>query len=853
MDKLPGYNEVEKFKNGLIFNALLLGGILGLVAFIISLAGWERPVFKIGYLIDFCTILIFFITLIFHKRLSLKHKVIIIITGILILVVSDLYQFGIYSGNIILIALVPVFVLFGFDKKRTIMVFTFFTIVFFVFAFFYTSELLIPQVDYYLRAQSIDVWATNFFLILIVTMVSFILISRFMNIYVKLIDKLENQNSVLVIAKKQAESSELQFRQIFKNAADAIFIAEESTGIILDVNEAAERLMQMTKEELIGLHQKNLHPESETEFSIETFQKHRKDIIEGNTSTMIENNVARKDGSIIPVEILASKVSYKGKDCVAGTFRDISKRKRFETELFKAKEIAEINNANVTAIIEGSTESIWAFNSNYEILYINKVFQSEFLQTFGVKLEPGVSLIDSLPKELKPFWKPRYDRVLAGEQFMIEDEIPLEADSVFIQIAFNPIIKDNQVIGGSCFGSNITMRKKEEQELLKAKEKAEESDRLKSAFLANMSHEIRTPMNGIIGFTELLSTPGLDEKQHSRYVNIIRKSGNRMLNIISEIIDISKIESGQMQFQSTKFNVNDLINHTYGIQKLEANSKGLELFCTCGLSDDDAQIVTDRDKLDSIISNLVKNAIKYTDKGKIEFGYQLKGQENDHVLEFFVKDTGIGIPMERQQAIFERFIQADIEDVQARQGAGLGLSISKSFVELMGGKIWLESTEDVGSSFFFTIPYFNVKSTDISSNTENDSMRNNTSDESEIKGLKILLVEDDEPSEMLLTIELKSYTREIIVARNGIDAVELCKNNPDIDLILMDIRIPLMNGYEATQKIRSFNSEVIIIAQTAYGLVGDREKALEAGCNNYISKPINAKELIRLVESYFVK
>jgi CheY-like chemotaxis protein len=395
---------------------------------------------------------------------------------------------------------------------------------------------------------------------------------------------------------------------------------------------------------------------------------------------------------------------------------------------------------------------------------------------------------------------------------------------------------------------NISDRKKAELELIAAKEKAEESDRLKSAFLANMSHEIRTPMNGILGFAGLLKEPELSGEQQQKYIEIIEKSGTRMLNIINDIISISKIESGIVDINLSETNINKQMQFVYDSLKLDAEHKKLKLSFRCALPEKEAIINTDNEKFYGILSNLVKNAIKYTDKGTIEFGCVNKGEE----VEFYVKDTGIGISKEKTKVIFERFIQADVSDKMARQGAGLGLAISRAYVELLGGKIWAHSEESIGSTFFFTLPRRN---TDGVINNPNRNL-------SKIEGkaaslinndLKVLIAEDDETSEILISIELTKFSKEILKVSNGIDAIENCRKNPDIDLVLMDIQMPKMNGYKATREIRKFNKKVIIIAQTAYGLAGDREKALKAGCNDYISKPIKKDELVALVQKYFNK
>jgi len=390
---------------------------------------------------------------------------------------------------------------------------------------------------------------------------------------------------------------------------------------------------------------------------------------------------------------------------------------------------------------------------------------------------------------------------------------------------------------------DITERKLVEHELLKAKVKAEESDRLKSAFLANMSHEIRTPMNGILGFAALLKEPKLSGEEQQEFIRIIEKSGIRMLNIINDIIDISKIESGQMEVSLTEGDVNEQIRYIYSFFKPEAENKGLQLYITNMLPYPGSFIRTDHEKIYAILTNLVKNAIKYTYEGSIEVGCEKKGG----CLEFIVKDTGIGIDKMRQEEIFERFMQAEISNKQAVEGAGLGLSITKAYVEMLEGKIRVESEAGKGSAFIFTIPYkpaTEVKNVYLDHFPEEGEL-------SRDKKLKILIVEDDEASELYLTRAVRTYGKEILKARTGTQAVTVCLNTPDIDLVLMDIRLPEMSGYEATRKIRDFNRNVIIIAQTAYGLSGDREKAIGAGCNDYISKPIENDVLTSKILKYF--
>lgn len=553
-----------------------------------------------------------------------------------------------------------------------------------------------------------------------------------------------------------------------------------------------------------------------------------------------------------------------------GTIQDITERKKVELKLSE-------NKANLTALIENTSDMIWSIDLNYRLITANSIFLESIKPLYGKILDVGSLILDKkiLPVDLYQKWKNLYDRVLSGEQFSMEVPTTLSQEEGFIEIYYNPIYKDKMIIGVSAFGRDIKERKlagkkmkdlnerlatqNEEyqalnEELVKtvdhvqsinteladAKEQAEESDRLKSAFLANMSHEIRTPMNGIIGFASLLKIPNLTGDQLKKYVSIIEKSGERMLNIINDLIDISKIAAGQMELIISPCNVNDQMEYLYTFFKPEAKKEGLKLSFSNTLTSEEAVINTDTEKLYAILTNLIKNSIKYTHEGSIEFGYLKKGDN----LEFYVKDTGIGIDKERHEAIFRRFVQADIEDKKAYEGAGLGLSITKAYVEMLDGKIWVESEEGKGSQFYFTLPYFPVKKEEIVNQPGSKTLVSS-------KKLKILIAEDEEFSDTYLTIILEDLSSQIYHAKSGQETIEVCRKNPDIDLILMDIKMPDMDGYDATMEIRKFNKGVVIIAQTAYALEGDREKALAIGCNDYISKPIIQNDLMEMIGKWF--
>ncbi len=381
--------------------------------------------------------------------------------------------------------------------------------------------------------------------------------------------------------------------------------------------------------------------------------------------------------------------------------------------------------------------------------------------------------------------------------------------------------------------SIIIERKKMIQDLVAAKDRAEESDRLKSAFLANMSHEIRTPMNGILGFAELLKEPKLSGEEQHMFIDIIKKSGERMLNIINDLINISKIESGQMDVYFSDTNINEQLEFLYNFFKLEAKQKNLKLVVNYPITNEQSSIKTDREKVYAILTNLIKNALKFTKKGTIEFGYEVAENE----LIFYIKDTGIGIPLNKQKSIFERFVQVNSGPTNVYEGAGLGLAISKAYVEMLGGKIWINSEPGKGTSFFFTLPNSLQKET-VSEIDKNETLTSGIDTLEET----ILIVEDDETSLLYLNQILKNSNLKIIVANNGAEAVELCRYNNEIGLVLMDISLPVIDGQLAAEIIKNFKRDLPVIAQTAFALDEEKDKYSET-FDDYITKPIKADEL----------
>jgi PAS domain S-box-containing protein len=428
---------------------------------------------------------------------------------------------------------------------------------------------------------------------------------------------------------------------------------------------------------------------------------------------------------------------------------------------------------------------------------------------------------------------------ITGTQIDISNQKRIEFE-LKVQMEENIALNEEYLSQNEELIKSIDRISKINEELNEAKLNAEESYRLKSAFLANMSHEIRTPMNGIIGFSELLKSPKLPEEKREYYAGIVIDSSKQLLTIVNDILDISQIETGKVSLVYEDVVINDLINNLFAFFEPQSTSKEIKLLSHKPLSNSLSTIRTDKTRLRQVLTNLLNNAIKFTSEGHIKFGYKVI----DGYIEFFVEDTGIGIPEDLYEKVFEPFRQAELEISNQYGGTGLGLTISRKLVELLGGKIWLESQWGKGSVFYFTLPH-NPNSSSVKNNEKQEKMISNN-----FFNMVVLVVEDDDVNYLFLETVLSKNKIKILRAFNGVEAVEICNNNPDIKLVLMDIKLPFMNGYEATKKIKKHNPDLPIIAQTAYAMYEDRNKALEAGCDEYISKPILTSELLKLIKKY---
>lgn len=387
-------------------------------------------------------------------------------------------------------------------------------------------------------------------------------------------------------------------------------------------------------------------------------------------------------------------------------------------------------------------------------------------------------------------------------------------------------------------------RKKSELELVDAKEKAIQSDKLKTSFLTNMSHEVRTPMNAIIGFSTLLNDEDISKDESMEYVSLIASNASILLRIIDNVIEVAKLEAGEVVLERKQFGINQLLVDLLEVfEKSDARRPDVSVNISIAGSDEEYMLYNDPSRLMQMLSILIGNALKFTEEGSVDFGYKLI--ENKYI-EFIIKDTGVGIPASQQVNIFERFRQADNSLTRKFGGTGLGLTIVKHLVDLMGGQIVLESEEGKGTLFRILLPIFQPTVEVLPGLTVKAKPR------LDLSGKHILVVEDVESNYQYIVAVLKSTMVSIHWITDGNAAVDFCLNYPDIDMVFMDINLPGIDGYEATRQIRETKPDLPIIALTAYAMSGERERSMDAGCNEYLSKPVSPRELLAVVTKFLI-
>jgi len=626
-----------------------------------------------------------------------------------------------------------------------------------------------------------------------------------------------------MLAGEKLQASEKRFRAIFDQAPVAIALLDTQDHPIISN-------LRLTK--MIGYSSDELAKMMFTEFTypedIDKDLNQFTDLIAGKISGYnIEKRYIHKNGTLIWANLYTTTLNDSNGliQEIIGMVEDITEKKKIHNEIKFQADL--INNVGQAVIATDLLGKVTYWNNAAEKIY--GWSSSEAIGQNIVDLTPARQSNEQAIDILK--------KLSAGKTWAGEFYVRRKDGSSFPALVTDtPILDSNGELTGIIgISSDITERKHAEMELIEAKEKAEESDRLKTAFLNNVSHEIRTPMNSIVGFSGFLNDPDLKPNKRQEFTDIIIKSSEHLLAIIDDIIRIASIESGQEKIQKNEININlicDLIKDQFSSK---ANEKNVTLSLIPGLTGDEADIITDATKLTQILTNLIGNALKFTHQGYINYGYKLKNSQ----LEFYVEDSGIGIPLDMQEKVFDRFRQIETTATRNFGGSGLGLSISKAYVEILGGKMWLTSEMGKGSVFYFTIPY---KKTNPKKLPDIPSVKGL---DFEFKTTKTVLIAEDEISNFILLEEmLLDSGINIIRAVNGLEAVRLCQLNPNIDLVLMDIKMPEMDGYEATKRIKEFKPDLPIIAQTAYITEADRVKALACGCSDYISKPISKRLLL---------
>ncbi|MBN1387829.1 MAG: PAS domain S-box protein [Bacteroidales bacterium] len=657
-------------------------------------------------------------------------------------------------------------------------------------------------------------------------------------------------------AVEKMKASEENFRLLFENLVEGIYRTTPD-GRIIDANPALVRLLGFPdRESLLKTNVNDLYYERKDrnkEFQL----LDKKNVILSN-----EIRLRRYDGKIIwaadsfrTIRDDNNTVKY-----FEGTIIDITEKKEAEEALYKSEEryknfISQVSDAvyrfeftdpiPINMPIEEQIDCI------YERTHLAEC-NPAFLRMYNIDDEAdiiGKTILDFYGTKDNP-----QNRYVTGQfiksGYKTENNITEEIDSrgnrKYINNNTLGIVKDGYLMRIWGTQTDITEQKNSENELILAKQKAEESNRLKTHFLANMSHEIRTPMNSIIGFVELLQKLDLTSEEKENFISTMQESGQRLLDTINNIIEMSKIETENIRPVFSETHIPEITDYLSGLFKPQTDEKGLKLIINNDTKIGQLKVLTDRNLLISILSNLLKNAVKFTQKGIIELGNLV---ENDSLI-FFIRDSGIGIPIDHQEIIFDRFVQADLALSRPYEGSGLGLSIAKSYTEILGGKIWFESKEREGSTFYLSIPY--KREMEHSTVKKNEAAMNEK--KYEIKpGLNVLIAEDDDANFLYLEKVLINIGAKVTRTTNGYDTVEKVREDPEVNLVLMDVKMPEINGWDATRSIREFNKDIPIIATTAYALTGDREKSLEAGCNDYLAKPIRKDDLLRIISKNFYR
>jgi len=608
----------------------------------------------------------------------------------------------------------------------------------------------------------------------------------------------------------------------------------------LGCNDSFAEFYSLTPEQIIGKKTGSLNSPDDAKKIIEEDQL----VYKTGNKQVREISSKYKDGTIH--HFILSKIAFYKPDQtiggLVGIMVDVTRLKQMEDELRESETFFK-------GITDSANDAIILVDKNYKIHFWNKA--AEIL--FGYKKEQVINSLlyrilkdnsnkkkfaDRVNKIMLSNSKPAQANILELEAYTkSEKEFPVEFSISGIQIR-----RKNFVI---IIAKDISLRKKTEATLLDAKEKAEEADRLKSSFLSNMSHEIRTPMNAIVGFSQLLGNSALSDEKKQVFIEQINLNSDSLLQLIEDIIYVSKIEADKVEIKKTMCLMNTVLEelHTSFVEhKRRMGKEQIELIVQKSIDNPNFSMLTDIQRFKQILTNLIGNAIKFTETGSVSFGYKRK---NNNTLIFYVKDTGLGINKEKLKHVFDRFTKVSANKTKLYGGTGLGLSITQHLVERLGGEIWVESEENEGSVFYFTLPY---QGDDVE--TKQETIGENKNIDMSLKNKNILIAEDEQMNYFFLQEALTPTGAKIEWAKNGQEAVNLVENNHDFDVVLMDMKMPVMDGYEATAQIKKMRPLLPIIAQTAYAMPEEQEKGLKAGCDSYLSKPVDPDMLINTIQKH---